>query len=339
MNCIKQLFAKTPCLPSYCCLQNKKRFLQSYEINTKGELDNFIKTIGSNKDYVFRGINEAKHMLYSSAQVRTNASLDQGTYENIISNAIKQVRGSSIIMDYLNKYSNDKTDFQILALMQHFGCGTPIIDYTTDIYSALFFATDRKDKKIVDENEKGIDAYMSVHFFNVNDPNHCSIQNVNYLAQQEVNDIDNQLSSDKTLNYGGISDQAMYSFREMPFKEMCELKDGGLFSVLGHSNGVIQFKIAKETIEYNVENERLDAQKGLFLFNGLSQKAYEEAAFDWYPGIKNHCANIHKSLEKDIKDYLQKEGITRDVIYPNTDESKVIIRELRRLKIDKRLKP
>ena len=77
------------------------------------------------------------------------------------------------------------------------------------------------------------------------------------------------------------------------------------------------------------------------MFNALSQTPYEEAAYNWYSAIKdkNYCVNIHKSLEGEIKSYLEKRCVTCKTIYPQTKESRIITEELMNLPMDERLKP
>lgn len=325
----------------YKYIEEKKRYLQTRKIMTSKELWEFVGDCRRNKNLVFRGVNEAQYMSLSSAQVRTKASLDQQSYVKIINNAIDEVRKSSLLMDYIRKYSQDESDFQILALMQHYGCGTPIIDYSTNIDFALFFATDRQGKEIQNysKEDESIDAFISIYFFDSEDPNHCSVHEFSERDSEKINELDKELAEEYGSQYEGISAQTMKSLEQLPFEEMAQLDNGGLFAVLGHSNGIIRYKVGEKDIEYGINNERIKAQDGMFLFNGLSQEPYEKAAFDWYQGIKNYCVDIHKSLEGEIVCYLMEKGITRSSIYPQTKESKEIIEELNKLNIDERLKP
>lgn len=328
-------------MKTYNTTEEKKRFFQTQQILTSKDLWDFVKQCKENKNLVFRGVNEAKYMCYSSAQVRTELSLDQPSYISIISEAISQVRKSSLLMNYIHEYSCDETDFQILALMQHYGCGTPVLDYSSNIDSALFFATDRQGGKTQYRCQKdvSIDAFISVYYFDRRDPNHCSIQEFTARDSEKVNELDAEAAKVYGVQYKGISKQTMVSFENLPFEEMAKLNNGGLFAVLGHSNGIISFNVGGREIEYDINNERIEAQDGLFLFNSLSTTSYEEAACNWYSGIKNYCVNIHKSLEGEIKRYLKKNDITCEKIYPQTKESRSIIEELSKLPLDERLKP
>lgn len=308
---------------------------------TSEELWAFIDECTKNNRYVFRGVNEAQYMIFSSAQVRTGASLKQQSYIEIISDAIRKVRSSDVLMGYIHKNSQDETDFQILALLQHYGCGTPIIDFSTNIDSALFFATDRQGKVIQNytKEDESIDAFISIYYFDKCDPNHSSVQEFSARDSEIVNELDAELIKKFGCQYKGISEETMNSFEKLPFEELAQLSSGGLFTVLGHSNGIIRYKVGDKNIEYDITNERIKAQDGLFLFNGLSDVPYEKAACNWYSGIRNYCADIHKSLEGELVDYLKKKGGTRYSIYPQSKESKTIYNEICTLEIDKRLKP
>lgn len=325
----------------YETFEEKTRYLQCSKIHTSEELWRFVDYYKKHRNFVFRGVNEAKYMGYSSAQVRTEASLEQNTYAGIIGEAIRLVRNNPLIMDYIRKYSKDDTDFQILALLQHYSCGTPIIDYSTEIESALFFATDRQGKTPQNYplQDQSIDAYISIYYFDTRDPNHCSVQEFSARDSVRVNESDAEAAKLYGSQYDGISDQTMTSFELLPFNEMVNLNNGGLFTVLGHSNGIIRYRVGGLDVEYDINNERIQAQDGLFIFNGLSKVPYEEAAYNWYSGIKNYCVDIHKSLECEILGYLRRNGITCQTIYPQTEESKAIIEELKKLPMDDRLKP
>ena len=325
----------------YTTLEDKGKYLQTVKIMTSEELWSFVERCKKNDRFVFRGVNEAQYMGFSSAQVRTGASLNQQSYIEIISDAIRKVRASELLMDYIRRNSQDESDFQILALLQHYGCGTPIIDYSTNIDSALFFATDRQGGKIQNYpiEDQSIDAFISIYFFDREDPNHCAVQEFSARDSERTNERDAELAKKYGSQYQGISDETINSFEKLPLEEMAQLASGGLFAVLGHSNGIIRYKVGDKNIEYNITNERINAQDGLFLFNGLSDVPYEKAAYNWYSGIKNYCVDIHKSLEGEIVDYLKKKGVTCCSIYPQTKESKAIFNELSTLEIDKRLKP
>lgn len=326
----------------YNSVEEKKRYFQTCEIHSSKELWNFVDECKKQPNLVFRGVNEAKYPLYSSAQVRTNASLNQQEFESIISNAISKVRDNNELMGLLRNRSKDETDFQILSLLQHYGCGTPIIDFTTNIDAALFFATDRQDKPVQTAalEDRRIDDYISVYFFNRKDPNHCSVQSFSVQGAIQAADLDAELKQEYGKRYNGISDETMESFESLPYERLSkELSSGGLFAVEGHSCGQYNYSIGGKNIDYDINNERIFAQDGLFLFNGLSDKPYEEAAKNWYSNIQNYCVNIHKSLEGEIKKYLEDKGISSCTIYPETSESNTILKEINKLDIDERLKP
>lgn len=152
-------------IKQYTSLDEKRKFLQTCDINSSSELWDFVEECRKKHELVFRGVNEAKYMLYSSAQVRTDASMSQQAFELIISDAIRQVRCNNVLLDLLRKRSKDETNFQILSLLQHYGCGTPIIDFSTSIDAALFFATDRQENPVQTaalENKISITTYRFI---------------------------------------------------------------------------------------------------------------------------------------------------------------------------------
>ncbi len=329
----------------YTDFSEKRSYFTSYFIHTFDELCSFVKCVcfDSNfSSFVFRGMKEAKYKCYSSAQLRTKGELNQEAYVSKIKSAIQAVRNSEFIMNYLDNQSCDKSDLQILALMQHYGCGTPIIDYTTSILNALFFATDRCENTqgTVDINDNSINSYISILAFDLDDPNHVSIEESNAVDADRLRYFESIAEETHGPQYRGLARTTLGSFFSLPFDELSNLGNGGLFSVKCRmSDGIYQFCVGETEVKYDISNERVDIQEGVFIFNANCSEPYETLAQHWHGGTKNYCINIHKSLEKGIKQCLYRLGITTDYIYPKTELSKKIIEELRSLPISESLKP
>ena len=64
-------------MKTYDSIEDKNRFLQQCQITTSEELWSFVRQCKEKENLVFRGVNEAKYMGFSSAQVRTKVSLSQ----------------------------------------------------------------------------------------------------------------------------------------------------------------------------------------------------------------------------------------------------------------------
>ena len=87
-------------------------------------------------DYIYRGEPECYDKVSSNLYRLALEGFDSGqlTLEKIQAEDLKEAR------HYINEYN--KEDFEILTQLQHYGCKTNLIDFTTDYHIALFFACD-----------------------------------------------------------------------------------------------------------------------------------------------------------------------------------------------------
>lgn len=105
----------------------------------------------TSSNYVYRGVNNAAYMMYSSAQRNwldkhtVNTPNDKAEYIEYINSLIKAA--TPIVRPYLSKYGilcdscnvcNSYNEIEILALMQHYESVSPFVDFSTCIYTALF---------------------------------------------------------------------------------------------------------------------------------------------------------------------------------------------------------
>lgn len=111
-----------------------------YEVNLHSwlEFTQFCDVNWSNDfGLYFRGQRDSNWGLNTTLD-RFSKTLDprcDGTYESILRSFIKSLRGKS----YIAKNDENKED-EIWALGQHNGLATPLLDWTTASYIALFFA-------------------------------------------------------------------------------------------------------------------------------------------------------------------------------------------------------
>lgn len=104
-------------------------------------------------------------MLYNSLQraVIANTAKYEKTYKTIWTELIKGVSNAQngILVKYFQCLGIEHiTDLAWLSYLQHYGCPTPMLDWTYDIQKALFFAADRARS---DEDSSEIENYISVY--------------------------------------------------------------------------------------------------------------------------------------------------------------------------------
>ena len=89
-------------------------------------------------DYIFRGEPECYRKVTSTLYRH---------YENEIeANSLDIEIVQKAILQEAKRYTDEIDDFKILTELQHYGSKTNLIDFTTDLHIALFFACGRPDK-------------------------------------------------------------------------------------------------------------------------------------------------------------------------------------------------
>lgn len=321
-------------------LGEKKNFFTCITINTINQLQEFLKSL-KYKEFVFRGVKEAKFKCYTSAQFRTKCNLSQEDFDTKIISMIEVVRRNEKIRSILKRRSKDVSDFQYLSLLQHYDFGTPILDFSYKVNYAIFFALDGMTAPINDD-VSDIANYCSIYLFDKTDPNHVTIQQVFGSSMPQLEQHHNDAVNEYGMLYTGVSEQTKDSYKYLPYSELKNIATGGL-SIEGRYGGEMEINSPNTGIyaDYNIANERIDTQRGLFKLNPSSFVPYEEAAINWYSGMKNVtiCLNIHKSLRRELeKEFLEPFNICSDTVYPNNKENRKLIRLLSILPIDKELR-
>lgn len=100
-----------------------------------GEVANI--TVATGHRYVWRGLRDAHYTLHSSLERRLKESKVQRTAQNLADHEnalIKKARETRL--------GDGRSDAELLAILQHAGASTPLLDVTPDPFVALFFATE-----------------------------------------------------------------------------------------------------------------------------------------------------------------------------------------------------
>ena len=119
--------------------------IDQYNIETEEEFDQIFSEYLKKENHLFRGVREVKWRLYSSLQRNwlqselydsetDYADLLHKIVENGRNNHVKQIQ--EIIKSEDNNFDNDAA---IMSYLQHYGCPTPLLDWSFDVRKALFF--------------------------------------------------------------------------------------------------------------------------------------------------------------------------------------------------------
>ena len=254
--------------------------------------------------FLFRGINCAQYKLYSSAQrIWLEDDLDKTglSFEKYVSNLISEsYKKENILSNYFSRMGVVKNDWLMLSFLQHYGAGTPLLDFTRQFKTALFFALDG----VSNSPGEDISNYVSVYYYKAVD-----------------------VANDKSTSIYKLAKEQSKSFKEWD-------KDGRLWSIISYSNVMKDHETVivpsyshqsdirrrnKLISIYTIANLNSAAQWGEFVCNSNPNKPLESI---WNDGHRKYisCIEIHKGLYNYIlKNYLSVRSIeeARRRYYPN----------------------
>lgn len=328
-------------LQEYKTLDEKRSFFrngdrESFVINTIEELDRWFENVKafendiSSNDataLIYRGVKEAKHKLYTSAQrLWILENLNQwGKYDfldfvkTMIINANKNVLINKVFSLY---YSNPKTnrDFPILSLLQHYGAPTPLMDWSYNQNVAFYFATEKLDTFSYETDK--IENYFSI--YRINKRNYITellnIIDFDYGKYPSIDDFKKTVQDQDIKNSNFI-------FYISDFEEKGES--------IGKRKGSKNLMIRTDKPYTLTYNQNIIPQEGLFIFNPYAEKTLEDIFNQniFQDGVNLNlkpfdCFNIHKDLAK----YLRRKinvihQINKPFIYPNLNEDTQRIKE------------
>lgn len=144
----------------YKTLEEKSVAFNRVTVDSIEELNTIVSNISGNDNNRYRGVNEAKYTMLTSIQrfyqnIKINVS--QNEY---ISQLLYRVKSDSDVKNYFNKQNIPINDISCMALMQHQGLPTPMLDFSTDINIALSFAEDGMNMA---SSSNKIDDYVSLY--------------------------------------------------------------------------------------------------------------------------------------------------------------------------------
>lgn len=327
--------------PNYESFEEKSEvFKENFKIDSEEEVDSIVSMYSSQeKDFLYRGINTATYKLYSSSQVQWMLSdaISKKTniedYYNFIMDSIELTRENDRVKQYIKDNGISDNDLFILALMQHYGMPSPVLDFSHSIFGALYFAWDKCDRTLSDTQTQ-LSDYISLYVINKKiDWVNCSVQNVMRNSAEQLNDM---LQKDKLFTAGMVDTKDVEKeFLKLPY---LKFKDWNFVAVEDNPENPVKISIPalKFDCEYQIINDRIISQQGMFIANNTLDKPLVELMNDWCKEKYFVCYNIHKKLLDYIKQkYFDTNDINEERMYCTKDEVsnylEEAIRELNRI--------
>ena len=307
--------------------QGSFRNHEKFQIDTRNQFDDWFDQIVVQKaenrtNFIFRGMKEAKHKLYTSAQrIWLQNDMENwrgGDYFTFINQLIQKTKEYPLIEKVFNTYgyTDRQREIPILSILQHYGAPTPLMDWTYNVNVALFFGTE----SVIGGNggNGNISNYFSIY----------SIDKSIYLNELlNIRDFDRQ----RTLCFLDYKD--MTENPQVPNKNnvfyISDFDSGNS----GFPTRTASISILKDYQLTSIYNQNIIPQEGLFIFNPFSKKSIDEVF-----NIEKHsvgsnlvlgpfdCVNI----KKDLSDYIRRrikqyKHIENSFIYPHLyDDAKII---------------
>lgn len=306
-------------LPKYQSFEEKAEYFNLYFPKNINQLEQYFQALtpktytriimgieySGERSFLFRGVNDASFKMYSSIHrcldLRTEKYMPKLSLEELMSEIKSRFQANTILLEeYRNQMPEGSisTDPSIWAFIQHFGGPSPLLDFTSDIESALFFAFDKLKPS---EPDNDMSKYVSLFIFEDN-PVITGETTSMYADSSETGTemvIRHEQATGETIN--------TYNFvREILTQPLEQIAWGSL--VYGNKKSRHRFRIpdAKNSEVFSaVDNINISAQMGSFFQGNIIESKPLEIAHNLRssnpPRIYGSCIEIPKSMIEEIR--------------------------------------
>jgi hypothetical protein len=214
-----------------------------------------------NSKGIFRGINNASYQIFTSLQRNKLQGAIASSFS--IDSYIQNFRKMEAVKRYFNAYGFNPSKIAMLSFLQHHGAPTSLLDFTSSIRVALFFAMEKMIGNNFTPSENDIENYFSIF--------HITEEDLKLINVDQVfKDIDNY-KKEYIDTWGKQEENA-----SLYLNHIDQFADMNTMEVF-----LIDFK--NQYPAFNVQNSiRILNQEGLFINNSYGEKPLEIALKEFF---------------------------------------------------------
>lgn len=301
-------------LPEYTKLSEKESIFSCKTIDSQKAFDDAIMPLIKTKTtYFFRGVNEAKYKMYTSGQreyiEKEYDKICGCSYWDFVQSLIRPLQQDKDLLRFYRVIGKNLSDSFFYTYLQHYGAPTPYIDFSTDIYVALFFGI---HKLQYSSSNTEIDNYFSLYYIDNGISKKGAILQTLYGSLKETDrNREKKPLQETILDTKNQRKRSAYQNKLRFFLTTKELNDISMFYI---NQEAILGTFAGSRIIYQIPNRNMIAQKGLLIYNNSEKEPLENMSMFRQ---KIRCLNIHKSLSDYIKTRCVDNGYTYAKLFPN----------------------
>lgn len=328
----KDYLVMIPKLPEYKSFAEKEAQYATNEfVNTEAELENLIMKLQALEDvFIYRGVGEAKYKMYASSQRHWKqqsdwvARIGKTSYFDFMEEVIRRTESLPVVQQYMRQQNVHTNDMFLMALMQHFGAPSPMIDFSESLLTGLFFASDWDDSRWDDSGNNQLDDYVSLYYISKNfDWVEATVQRIMLSA---ADNIERMVSEAKEAGINVDTEETEEDIRKLLYRQFRldnDRSDIRFVPLGGPSLGrvLIDIPVINFHCEYEIVNDRIVKQQGMFIMNATETDSLVELMNQQSHQKIFCCVNIHKKLLPYLREkFLVPANKVHDMVYENDKE-------------------